>query len=390
MKRMIIVASRFPYPLEKGDKLRLFNQIKDLSEKFEIHLFAITHQNPPKSHSDALSPYCKSIRIYKIPTLTRIFNVLLRLFSQLPLKVSYFYSSKVHKRCSTDANQIQPDLLYCQLIRTTEYAKNIQCPIKVIDFMDCFSEGELLAQNYSSSIIGKVIGKLDYQKTRRYEATSFELFNRHTIISAKDKRAFPHKDRDKIMVTSNGVDMNEFYPLQVPKKYDLLFSGNLHYQPNIDAAKFLIKEIFPIIERSLPEVKLLVAGIGAEHSLKGFARENIQLISHFNHIREAFSQSRINLVPVISSIGLQNKILQAMAMHMPTITTPSAALGLGLDEKTPLLIVASSPEQFAHETIELLKNEERQRQLAELGTQYIRSQGSWQKQNELLISLFAS
>ena len=140
--RIFILLSRIPYPLEKGDKLRAFHQIKELSKNNEIILCALnplTNVDKQKAFS-TLQPYCRSINFLDLPLSGRIINVARAFLSHLPLQAGYFYNSKASREIKRLIEEYKPDHIYCQLIRTAEYVKNF--PVKkTIDYQDVFSFG---------------------------------------------------------------------------------------------------------------------------------------------------------------------------------------------------------------------------------------------------------
>ena len=110
--------------------------------------------------------------------------------------------------------------------------------------------------------------KLEHKRLCKYEYELFADFDNKTIISSPDRELIPHPDKDKIVVITNGVDTDYFKPIETEKKYDLIFTGNMGYPPNVNAAVFLAKEILPLIHKELPEVRLILAG-ASPHAMLG-------------------------------------------------------------------------------------------------------------------------
>ncbi len=138
--RLFFLLPRVPYPTEKGDKLRAFHQIKQLSKKHEIILCAL---NDGVLHEDAipiLSKYVKSIHIIPISKITIFFNLLSTLFSTKPLQVGYFYQKSAVAKVRKLISDTKPDHIFCQLVRVAEYVKGIDIP-KTLDYQDVFSKG---------------------------------------------------------------------------------------------------------------------------------------------------------------------------------------------------------------------------------------------------------
>jgi len=376
-KDILFLTSRFPYPLNKGDKLRAYFQIKDLSRFANIYLISLSEKPIEQTDLDALNPYCKSIKNYVLPKNKRLLRVCKSIFSSQPFSVNYFYNSKIKKEINQQIKEIKPDLIHCHLIRTVRYIDSSYYPITSIDFMDCFSIGTLKELKETNNLIRKIFLRVEYTRLVKAERESFEKFNRHFIISQQDKDALPLADASSIEILRNGVDFNVFYPKTIAKEYDLLFSGHMAYVPNIAAAKYAIQQVVPILP---PSNKLLIAGIGVTPEITSLKSNQVIIQEHFPHIREAFWKSRILVAPMIISIGLQNKILQAMAMKIPVVCTPQANAAINAPEGIAIL-TATEPQQFVHAIQRLLDDEDYYQEIANQAYNYVRANFDWETIN---------
>ena len=138
--KIFILLPRVPYPLEKGDKLRAFNQVKDLSAHNEIHLCALNDTHIHPDAYKALQPYCKSLHLLYLPLTGRFINVFKTLFNGRPFQVGYFFNKRNSKKIDELIKEIKPDRIYCQLIRVAEYVKKQEIK-KTLDYQDVFSKG---------------------------------------------------------------------------------------------------------------------------------------------------------------------------------------------------------------------------------------------------------
>src|SRR5699024_4510972 len=119
--RVAVLASRFPYPIEKGDKLRLYYQLKHMASDFEIYLFALTETEVLPEHKDEIGQYCKQIFIYQESVGERRYRVVRNIFGPLPSQIHYFYSPKIRRRFLKDFFSVNADVVYCQLYRMAPY-----------------------------------------------------------------------------------------------------------------------------------------------------------------------------------------------------------------------------------------------------------------------------
>ena len=381
--KIFVLLPRIPYPLEKGDKLRAFNQIKQLAKRNEIVLCAL-NDNPKVSEQDAfhaLQPYCQSVNFIKINKLQILLGLIRAFFKGLPMQCGYFYNRKAAKRINALIAKHKPDMLYGQLLRTAEYIRHQSIP-KAIDYQDIFSYG-MKRRADIASFVTRPIYTMEYRRLCRYEAAVFDDFDIKTIISEPDRALFPHEKRDEILIIPNGVDHDYFKPMEREKKYDLVFTGNMSYPPNVNAVDYLANEILPIVWRTLPDVKLYIAGATPDPKGKKAASERIVVSGWLDDIREAYAVSRVFIAPMRIGTGLQNKLLEAMSMHLPAITSPLANASLGAKPEKEIL-VGSNAKELAQHIITLLTDKEKATQIAQAGYDFTNRVYDWGKATERL------
>ncbi|MGZ4061111.1 MAG: glycosyltransferase, partial [Bacteroidia bacterium] len=376
---------RVPYPLEKGDKLRAFNQIKELSKNHQIILFALNDSVLDDRAKDELKKYCVAISILKFSKFTIFFNLFRALFNGKPLQVGYFYFNKAQKKVDELIAKHKPDHIYCQLIRTAEYVKKYPTIPKTLDYMDVFSKGIERRKN-TDPFYMKPFLSMEYRRLLRYEKKVFSLFNYKTIISEQDKNLIPHPNKKEIVVVPNGVDTTYFKPIQHKKEFELLFNGNMNYPPNIESVEYLVEKIMPYVWGKLPGTRLLISGASPNTRVLDLESEKVIVSGWVDDIRVNFAKSKILVAPMQISIGLQNKLLEAMAMQIPCITSTLAnnALGAKPDEQ---ILVADTPEQYARHIIDLLQNETRAKQISMSGYQFVVNKFNWQSTTSILNNL---
>ena len=274
--RILVLLSRVPYPLEKGDKLRAFNQIRHLSKKHKVILFATTDIPVHPDAIKELSKYCEHIEIYHLSKHTVLFNLFRSFISGLPFQVAYFYSPDARAKVNELVQQFRPDHIYCQLIRTSEFVKDVKGIPMTLDYMDVFSKGMERRYDKESFLLRPVV-KLERNRLLKYENAVFSRFANKTIISKQDLQFIPHNDREKITVIPNGVDTGFFSPQDRKKDFDLLFNGNMNYPPNIESVEFFVKKVMPLIQKERPGTTLLISGADPSPKVKAIASEFVHV-----------------------------------------------------------------------------------------------------------------
>ena len=381
--KIFVLLPRIPYPLEKGDKLRAFNQIKQLAKRNEIVLCAL-NDDAKVNEQDAfraLQPYCQSINFIKFNKAQILLGLVRAFFKGLPMQCGYFFNRKAAKKVNSLIAKHKPDLLYVQLLRTAEYIRHRDIP-KAIDYQDIFSYG-MKRRADIASFITRPVFNMEYRRLKRFETITFDDFDVKTIISEPDRDLFPHERRNEILIIPNGVDHDFFKPQEREKKYDLVFTGNMSYPPNVNAVDYLANEILPIVWKTLPETKLYIAGATPDPKVKKAASERIIVSGWLDDIRDAYAQSRVFIAPMRIGTGLQNKLLEAMSMRLPAITSPLANASLGAKPNEEIL-VGSNAEEMAQHIITLLTDKEKAERLAQAGFDFTNRVYDWGKATEIL------
>ncbi len=380
--RIFVVLSRIPYPLEKGDKLRAFHQIKQLSKNNEIILFALNDRHVNKENAfQFLQPYCRSVNFFDRSLFCRIINLTKALFNGKPFQVGYFYSHRIRKKMNQLIAEYRPDHLYFQLARMAEYSKSVNIP-KTIDYQDAFSKGLQRRMKYAS-YFKRLILWMEYRRMLKYEQKIFHHFDHKTIISEPDREAIPHPKKNEIHIISNGVDFNFYKAEKQFKKYDLIFSGNMSYPPNILGAQYLAKNVLPILQKKGIFLKTVFAGAKPADSIKSMTSKNIKVTGWVDDLRTYYAQSKVFVAPMQIGTGLQNKLLEAMSMEIPCITTPLTNQALGATDRVNILI-AKTAEEFAIHIEFLLKNPEEAERIGKKGRIFVQENYSWKKAGDKL------
>lgn len=377
-----------PYPLEKGDKLRAFQQIKGLSANHEIHLFAI---NPGRIHDqalDKLKPYCKSIRVVSLSRLHIVLNLVNSIFRGLPFQVGFFYSPSIEQKIREKIESVKPDMIFCQLIRVTEYVKSLNGIPKVLDYQDVFSRGMHQRAERALFFIRPFL-KYEERLLRKYENKVFGWFDEKIIISDQDRSYLDHPEKSQIRIIPNSIDRTAFRPVQTGKKTDILFVGNMNYEPNIDSATYLVKEILPLVKKEIPGVTVEIAGADPSYRVLSMASSSVTITGWVNDMSESYAKAKVFCAPMRMGTGLQNKLLEAMAMKIPCVTTSLCNNALKAEPGTSILI-GDDPKTFADEVIRLLKDEKKACDIAGQAYDFILKHYDAQVVNQKLEAILVS
>lgn len=364
------MCPRFPYPLEKGDKLRIFHQLRFLGEKHQVLLVAITDEDISKVHLDIVKSYVNEVKIFKLSKVGRVVSLVKSVFLRLPFQVSYYFDQKIAKRIEGVAKDFNPDHIYCQLTRMSEYAKNLPYT-KTLDYMDAFGVGMERRAQVVSGFYSSVYKK-ESARMKAYETAIYSSFDNHTIISEQDAKEVTNKP---INIIPNGIDTEYFAPIEALKKFDIGFIGNMGYAPNIDAAEYLVKKILPHLDS---EVKVIIAGARPDKRVKQLGSSTVTVTGWMDDVRIAYAASQIFVAPLWLGTGQQNKILEAMAMGVPCVTSTAVNNAIGAEIGKEIL-VADNEEEFAASINKLMNDHELYMGIRGNALTFVQENYSWEQ-----------
>jgi len=185
-------------------------------------------------------------------------------------------------------------------------------------------------------------------------------------------------------VVRNGIDTEFFIPQEKEKVYDIGFVGNMGYPPNVDAAEYLITKLKPLLDQNF---RYQIAGARPDKRVKLLAGKNVTITGWIDDVRDAYSGCRIFVAPLWSGTGQQNKILEAMAMGIPCVTSTSVNNAIGAQHNKEIM-VADTELEFKVCIEQLLNDEAKYKELKENALMFVRENYSWQQSVDILTKLF--
>ena len=381
--KILVLLPRFPYPLDKGDKLRAYHQIVELSKKHEVYLFALSHKKVQHNNFDHLHTYCTAVNYVEFHWLESLWGIIRAFFSSQPLQLGYWNSIRARRAYKNWERQIQPDVVYCQMVRTIPMITGSPYR-KVIDFQDALSLNTRRRMEHSHGLM-RLILNYEYRALQRTEQQALLDFNATTIISDVDRKAIS----PQVTIVPNGVDTDYFSNkhLTPNTEYTICFTGNMSYAPNVDAAHYLVKEVMPLVWGNCPNAKVLLAGADPKPSVRALASHNVTISGRLPDIRTAYASAKIFVAPMRIGSGMQNKLLEAMSMGLPCVTTTLAAKPLGVTARKQLL-VGDNATELADMIIKLLGSEELRNSITEEGHRFVSEHYSWPAAVEPLEKIF--
>lgn len=393
--KILIITSRLPWPLDKGDKLRAYHQIRHLNQEHDVYVFSLAEASPTDESYTEMGAVSAGVKVHVLKAWRRWMRMAWALFSSRPLQVHWFYQWPAQTALDEWMTEIQPEVVLCQLVRMAEYVKDKHDVPRVMDYMDALSAG-IARQTKLAKPYLRWLHRLEYQRLRSYESKIFDYFDGKTIISHADRMLIAHPERNQISVVPNGID-TVFFRRQKPVASSssssasptLLFSGNMSYPPNVDAAVQLVKHILPLVQT--PNVRVLIAGTQPVPAVLRLASEQVEITGWIPDIRQAYGQADVFVAPLRIGTGQQNKILEAMAMELPCVTTKHVLNGFLWKEEDPVpLCIGDSPLQLAREIDLLLKEGQTRVETGVLSRKWVEKHCDWSRSTTILSHTFVS
>ena len=369
-----------PYPLVSGGQIRTYNLLKHLSKNHEITLFALIKDEGERQHLSELQKYCQKIKLFKRtknPFVLR--NILLAGFSPYPFVVTRNLPLGMRKAVQTELSRERYDLIHAETFYMMPNIPDTQTPIilaeQTIEYLGY--------QDYmkKANPLLRPILALDVMKIKYWERYFWNKADRLITMSEEDKR-FIKKELGtpkNISVVANGVDLDFFSKVKkrLPPDPTVLFVGTFKWLPNIEAVDEIVKLIWPLVSRALPQAKLKIVGFSPTKKIQSYTvNPSIEVLGGIEDIRDAFATAHVLLAPIRSGKGTRYKVLEAMITGTPVVATTLAVEGLELKNGREVLI-ADTPAGLAKETVKLLKNASLQSKLALAGKQIVRHGYSW-------------
>lgn len=361
--KILLVVSRFPWPPRRGDQLRAGQLISFLSSRHEVTVLA---PEPPLGFEVPPDAGCR-VELYRGASASRLPGLVLRAgFLGLPLQNGLFDTSHLAARLVELAPAA--DLTILQLVRLEGAVKALAGRPFVVDLIDS------LSLNFESRAL---VDRPWLRPLLRFEARRLLAAEQRLLGQARGGWLVSERDRQhlagrlpevagKLTVLGIAVPVS---PLPHPERREplMIFSGNLGYFVNADAARWWLDEVAPKLAARLPEARLLVAGARPGRALKrAAARAGANLVASPPDLGALLSRAQVSLAPMRCGSGVPIKILEAWAQGLPVVASPWAAAGTTAEPGRELEI-ADTPEEWVEALVELLCDPNRRAQLAAAG-----------------------
>jgi len=378
--KVLFLSSWFPYPPDNGSRIRIYNLMKGLAARHQVHLIALMQDDSKREDAERLRDICEvwslhESRWFRPGTLKSFVGYL----SSRPRSVVDTFDPAVARSVKEAIRSISPDVVIASTLGVVEYVpSDLRIP-SLLEQHNC-EYAVLRRASGLRSGLSKLRYDLGWRKFARWEARMCRKFDAVAMVSEGDVESLLEvaPDLRNVCIVPNGVDA-EHYRCgdREPEPGTLIYNGALTYGANLDAVRYFASEVYPILRAKRPDAKLRVTGRTDGVDLRGIEDcPGIELTGYVSDIRDVLRTSAACIVPLRHGGGSRLKILEAMASGVPVISTSMGAEGIDCRAGEHLL-VADEPEEFAEAIARVLADSDLAERLAADARKLIEERYTW-------------
>ena len=374
--KILFISRWFPYPIDNGSKLRIYNLLRGLSQRHDISLLSFADQPGANPEAPEIREFCSRVKV--IPW--KEFNpdtlrARLAILTFKPRSIVDTFSSEMAQAITDTLNEQRYDLVIASQLQMAAYYPYFQ------NFPAIFEEVEIgLFHDQAFSKSGKIRLRqaLTWFKLRMYLSRLLESFRAYTVVSEQESQLLLKnfsKLTNPIQVISNCLNIDEYNNIKAEKRPNtLIFTGSFKYHANYEAMHWFIREVFPLVLERVPDAQLIITGDHANLPLPPSGK--ITLTGYVEDVKTLIASSSVSIAPLLSGGGSRLKILEAMALGIPVVATLKGAEGLDVIDGEHILL-ANSPMEYAECVIKLLNDENLCLQLAKKARMLMQEKYNW-------------
>lgn len=390
--RILQLTPQLPWPPDNGGRVGIFNILKNLARHHSITLVSFVTE-VSKTSGAALEPYCDRIITVQSQTASSKWGMFKNLFSAEPYTMAKFFSPKMAAEIRAITHSGAIDLVHIDHLHMAGYIDQVPPGLPIV-LREHNIESAILrrfAEHASNPAIRWYVG-LQAQRLKRYEATMAPLFDRCITVTDVDASVLRQMaPAARVEAIPAGVDTELFHPNAVPvqaEPFRIVTTGDYSWAPTADGLTQFVRTVFPLIRASLPEVRLSVVGRNPPDWLRRLTPESgIDTLGRVADVRPEILRGAVFVVPTRIGSGIRLKILEAMALGRPVVSTSIGCEGIDAVNGVNL-VVADAPDVFAAAVVRLLGNPSERDRLAAAAVHLIETRYTWAALVDQLSALY--
>lgn len=376
-KNILVLTPRYPFPVIGGDRLRIYKICQELAKHYNLTLLSLCDNKKELNIPYDKNTFKEVHRVYHSKNKS-ILNVLLAIFSKKPLQIAYYKSERFKK----ELYKLLPncDATLSHLIRVGDYVKNID-GIHILEMTDAISLNYQRVKNTTSNFKFKsLIYSFEQSRLYNYEKKIINDFTFVSLVSQIDKDFLYPEHPANVIVSGNGVDtVNIPYTerkLDENKPVCLVFIGNMYSLQNMDGVRWFCKEVLPYMNLHGNYVLKVIGRIPENDKRWLDMQKNVITTGEVENIIASADEGHIGICPIRIGAGIQNKVLEYMALGLPCITSTVGYEGIGANDGKELFI-ADSKEQYLSAAQKLINDANVYSSMADTAKLFVEKNFSW-------------
>lgn len=378
--RVLVLSTWWPEPADNGSRMRIMHLLRHLAARHEVDLIACTQGPAHLAQRDELQRICASVTAVERPGRPlRLTDHLISVFVPEPASVRATWSVELVRAVEEATQRRRPEAVVAFEIDMAPYALRVKGAPRILEELEL----AYLLEHYrrQRSLYRRLRYLLTALQHRRYVARLLPAFDAVTVVSEREAsltRELARAAPVEIVVIPNGADLDDCQHYRyTPEPDTLIYPGALTYAANFDAVSFFLTAIFPLIKRQRPAVIFRVTGHNTPEQQAALATyEGLVLTGYVEDVRALIARSAVEVVPLREGGGTRLKILEALALGTPVVSTSKGAEGLNLVPGQDLLI-ADTPADFAAAVVRLLASPDERARLSVNGRRAVAAQYDW-------------
>ena len=387
MKRLLFIAHRMPYPPDKGERLRAFHEIKALADHFRVTVAALTHSPADVAAAEGLRPMCQGIVHACAGGPAGLLGGAANLLTGRSLTEGYFRSARLRRRLRDQSGRQPFDVAVGYCSGVLDLLLSVPARTRVLDFVDVDSAKWA---GYAEAARGprRWLYGLESRRVRQLEQRALRQCDAVFLVSQAEA-AILGGPNEKVLAVGNGVDMDFFTPAHAPAADgpSVVFAGTMDYRPNVEAACWFARQVWPAVRQAAARARFIIVGRDPAPAVCALAKTpGVHVTGTVPDVRPYLAGADVAVAPLLMARGIQNKVLEAMAMGRAVVASPAALEGLHVRVGENVL-QAQAPRQWAESLVTLLRNRPQRVALGLAARRHVEAHYSWPTQMAPLISL---
>jgi len=387
MKRLLFIAHRVPFPPDKGERVRAFHEIRALADHFRVTLAALAHHADDLQAARGLEPWCERLLVARVGGLAGLARGALSLATGGSVTEGYFRSRRLLRQLRDAAGDEPFDIALAYSSSTLPYALAVPARRRVADLVDVDS-AKWSAYAREARWPTSRLYRREARGVRRLEQRALDACDAVVLVSRAEAEALGAAGGNALPV-ANGVDTAYFAPpaREPVRPTSLVFTGTMDYRPNIDGVCWFVREVWPGLKAARPEVTLTIVGRDPAPAVRRLAETpGVTVTGSVPDVRPYLAEADAVVVPLRLARGIQNKVLEAMAMGRAVVASPAALEGLDVEVGTEVL-EADRPEAWCAAIGRILDDSALRRRLGQAARACTEQRFNWDRRMADLVGL---